>query len=257
MYNLLGFCSKSVALTILVLPITVSAQHGTVRYSHTRPVLSLPTDQVGELFDHEIEPTHYTMLRILIFDVDGSLMYPVYGGPYVPGYTDSDGKEIGWEFIDSTLVHYDESLFAESRKIYDDIFLVEDSLPSWSWQLSPGLERDYLGYRVMKATSSTVQGDVEAWFTPEIPVPAGPGLFHGLPGIILMVTNNDTGEVYAAEEIDLTDRPRSMDPPVNGEGVTSKKYARIVEQIVAENQRKWEIVREAMINATPVDRWNW
>ena len=257
MYNLLGFCSKSVALTILVLPITVSAQHGTVRYSHTRPVLSLPTDQVGELFDHEIEPTHYTMLRILVFDVDGSLMYPVYGGPYVPGYTDSDGKEIGWEFIDSTLVHYDESLFAESRKIYDDIFLVEDSLPSWSWQLSPGLERDYLGYRVMKATSSTVHGDVEAWFTPEIPVPAGPGLFHGLPGIILMVTNNDTGEVYAAEEIDITDRPRSVDPPVNGEGVTSKKYARIVEQIVAENQRKWEIVREAMINATPVDRWNW
>lgn len=64
MYNLLGFCSKSVALIILALPITVSAQHGTVRYSHTRPVLSLPTDQVGELFDHEIETTHYTTLRI-------------------------------------------------------------------------------------------------------------------------------------------------------------------------------------------------
>lgn len=257
MYNLLSFCSRSVALIILALPITVSAQHGTVRYSHTRPVLSLPTDQVGELVGHEIHPTHYTMLRILLFDVGGSLMYPADEGPYVPGDTDTDGKEIGWEFIDSTLVRYDEQLFAESRKISEDIFLVEDSLPSWSWQLSPGLERDYLGYRVMKATSSTVQGDVDAWFTPEIPVPAGPGLFHGLPGIILMVTNNDTGEVYAAEEIDLTDRPRSMDPPVNGEGVTSKKYARIVEQIVAENQRTWEIVREAMINATPVDRWNW
>lgn len=260
MYHLPGFCFKSVILIVLALPITVSAQHGTVRYSHTRPVLALPGDQMDVLVSgpEAVDPTHVTISRILFFDAHSSLMYPSDNGPYVPGERTADGKDIGWEFIDSTFVRYDELLFVESRKFDEGLFLVEDALPSWSWKIAPGIERNYLGYRVMKATSTTELGDIEAWFTPEIPVSAGPGLFHGLPGLILMVTNTEIGEVYSAEEIDLVAQPNSTGPPVSGKQVMPDQYIQIIEQTVAEDQHMWEVARDAIINATPVKvRGNW
>ena len=50
----------------------------------------------------------------------------------------------------------------------------------YNWQITN--ERDtILGFPVIKAIS----GNVEVWFTPQIPVPFGPAGFGGLPGLIL------------------------------------------------------------------------
>lgn len=69
----------------------------------------------------------------------------------------------------------------------------------------------------MKATSESEHGSIEGWFTTDIPVQAGPGLFHGLPSLILMVTNASSGEVYAAEEIDTKVAPTLIIPTGSGE----------------------------------------
>ncbi|MCY4158853.1 MAG: GLPGLI family protein [Bacteroidetes bacterium] len=243
-------------LFVLLYPVTVEAQHGTVRYSHTRALFSLPTDQsaeaMNELFGSEVitlDDTHLTIARTLYFDSERSLMHPSIDEEYIPGKRTEDGADIGWEFVDSTYIGYAEGRLTESRKFYQRHFLVEDTLPSWSWKLEPGSERVYLGYRVMKATSESELGSIEAWFTADIPVQAGPGLFHGLPGLILMVTNVNSGEVYAAEEVDITVTPSTITSPVSGESVTPAKYIRYIENVTAENQRKWEIARKAIRSA--------
>ena len=69
----------------------------------------------------------------------------------------------------------------------------------------------------MKATSESEHGSIEAWFTTDIPVQAGLGLFHGLPSLILMVNNASSGEVYAAEEIGTKVAPSLIVPPGSGE----------------------------------------
>ena len=78
--------------------------------------------------------------------------------------------------------------------IRGDAYLVTGEQPVISWRLL-GEERVYRDHRVMKATATVDSAVVEAWFAPEIPVPAGPGLYGGLPGLVLMVTNAAVGEV--------------------------------------------------------------
>jgi len=248
------------ALFVLSLPLESIAQRGVVRYDHTRPLFQLPTDQVDQLLDDDVlEGTHVTISRVLFFDDTHSLMYPSNDESYETGGLTGDGQDVGWEFIDSTYIQHKDSLSVESRKFYRSTFLIKDSLPSWSWKLSLEPESSYLGYRVVKSTSVTDAGKLEAWYTPEIPVTAGPGLFHGLPGLILMVTNIDTGEIYVAQKVNLVEHLGAITPPVNGKQISPKKYDDFVEDVVEENQRKWEITRDAILNATPTteppDNW--
>jgi len=259
MYNTSGFLPHCIFLILAVLIFSDRAysQQGTVHYSHTHPVLSLPTEQVNELvfgLDHEsITPTHVTVPRILFFDAQSSLMHLYNRKPYVLEESNSGGKDIGWEFRDTTFVHHSETYFIESREFDDNIFIVRDELPSWSWKLVPNTERIFLGYQVIKATSNDQNGTIEAWFTPEISAPVGPGLFHGLPGLVLMVTNQEVGEIYVAEKIDLESPVNTINPPIIGRQITSNKYVDIIDRRIAENQRLWEKAREAIINATPAE----
>ncbi len=160
--------------------------------------------------------------------------------------------EVGWEFVDSTYVDLNTNTFVESRKFYRSKYIVKGELPSVPWQLTTD-ERTYLEYRVMKATAIVDSAVVEAWFTPDIPISAGPGLYGGLPGLILMVTNVGRGEVYAAEAVDLVDVVPSIrhTQPTVGREMSPEKYDQRVASVIAENQRKWEIVRKAVITSVP------
>ena len=154
--------------------------------------------------------------------------------------------DLEWEFVDSTYVNRGNGTYSESRNLVDYKYLVTEELPSISWQLV-GDERTYLDYRVMKAAAVVDSAVVEAWFTPEIPVPAGPGLYQGLPGLILMVTNVTIGEVYAAEFIDMDTQSSKLMPPIIGREVSSDKYDQRVAREIAENQRVWEAVSKVNI----------
>ncbi|MCY4159041.1 MAG: GLPGLI family protein [Bacteroidetes bacterium] len=230
-------------LFVVLFPVTAVAQHGTVQYSHTRPPFSLPTDQISTLLNEindrppVIESTRLTIARTLNFNSEHSLMHPSIREEYLPGERTEEGADIGWEFIDSTYIRHAEEFLIETRNFGDGHFLVGDALPPWSWKLEPGSERAYLGYCVMKAIAESELGSIEAWFTTDIPVQAGPGLFHSLPGLILMVTNVSSGEVYSAEKIDTTVTPKTIVPPDSGKPITSAKYTRYIESVVAENQR--------------------
>lgn len=56
-------------------------------------------------------------------------------------------------------------------------------------------------YIAIKAEVSFRGRDFEAWFTPEIPIPAGPWKFYGLPGLILEVTDKENLFQWNAQSI--------------------------------------------------------
>lgn len=246
---------RAILLVFTLVPLVASAQQGVVRYNHTYPLLAFPTDQVDAYFVEQgwadakffpPAPTHITIARSLAFGLSSSLMYPTVEQLYRPGERDDNGNDLAWEFVDTTCVNLDDGTYVESRNLVDYKYLVKDELPSMSWQLV-GEERTYLGYRVMKATAVVDSTVVEAWFTPEIPVPAGPGLYGGLPGLILMVTNAAIGEVYAAESIDLDAPSLPLMSPTTGREVSSDEYDQRVAWEIAENQRLWEVVKNVRI----------
>jgi GLPGLI family protein len=115
-------------------------------------------------------------------------------------------------------------------------FLVENHLESRGWKLQA--ERKKIGeYVCMKALASMDGDEVTAWFAPEIPVPAGPAEYHGLPGLVLAVER--LGEtIFLATSVDLhMPDPELLIAPMAGKRLSQKELDRIVEEKTEEFNR--------------------
>jgi len=112
-------------------------------------------------------------------------------------------------------------------------FRVENSLENRAWKLQA--ERKKIGeYVCMKATANLEGDTVTAWFTPEIPVPAGPSEYYGLPGLVLAVERLDE-TIFLATSVDLSaPDPELLAPPDNGKLTSPEDFERIVEEKVKE-----------------------
>ena len=243
---------------LLVLPGMLSAQEGSIAYTHSvrldleippelrarmearggnrpgRPGGSLPTERVSEV--------------ILLFNHSESLMKPVppaqrEGGPPSgsPGMGDrragmaarmrmNSASRQDRETIVESYARYDEETIVESREFLGRRFLIEDERPKFQWKLT-GEQAEFLGYVVQKATAQRDTSTVEAWFTPQIPIPGGPASYGGLPGMILVVSVDDGRIQYNATAVSLTAVAEGVIVrPTEGEVVTRARY----EEIVAE-----------------------
>ncbi len=236
-----------ILIVLCLVPYVASAQKGMVRYDHTYPVLYTPflafeeflTNTLGD--EYEPLPTHITVTRNLIFDASNSLMYRTSGpGLNVP--LEDRKIRIGMEHIDTTYVNFEDHTFIESRAFRSKLYLVKDEQPTIPWRLT-NEERLYLGYRVMKATAELDSAYVEAWFTPEIPIPAGPSIYGGLPGLILMATNASVGEVYAADSIALDVLSKTIAAPTQGRAISDGKYQRNKATYLTEKRQLWGEMR--------------
>jgi hypothetical protein len=92
----------------------------------------------------------------------------------------------------------------------------------------------FLGYPVYQAIATQDSTTIEAWFTPDIPVPAGPAQYGGLPGLILTLAVDSNRVVYTAKAIDLTTAIDAIKAPSEGSKVTRAEY----DKIVAEKQEE-------------------
>ncbi len=236
--------STAILFVVAVIPGMALAQQGRVSYNHTFPRLEMATDNIGVWLaeqdgeEYPLDPSHLTTHRTMFFTPAISLMYTTI----VEGEV---GDREDWEYVDTTYVNFYEGTYTESRELDGAIYLVKDALPVISWRLVDE-ERSYLGYRARKATAMIDTMSIEAWFAPELPVTAGPGLYGGLPGLILMVTNVTIGEVYAAEAIDLDEIVPQTLAPINGRVVSRTSYDRQVERLRVETQRTMEKVRRKL-----------
>jgi len=74
---------------------------------------------------------------------------------------------------------------------------------------------------------------VTAWYTPQIPVSAGPADFHGLPGLILEVQTDKT--IMLCTKIVMNPQEKeSIDKPEKGDVVTREEYNQIMKDKIAE-----------------------
>ena len=86
----------------------------------------------------------------------------------------------------------------------------------------------------MKATTILDGDEITAWFTPEIPVPAGPADYYGLPGLVLAVERLDE-TIFLATSVDLNaPDPELLVPPDAGKLTSPEDFDRIVEEKVEE-----------------------
>jgi hypothetical protein len=268
---------RNLALGLLLLaPGALVAQEGSIAYKHVVR-LDIPPEVRARLQALGANrpggpggfPTERVSDAILIFNPSESLMKPVPPAAGAPGPEALRGEVIVMarpggpppgmagehgvmmqrmrmgsatrrdrETIVEAYVRYEDETIVESREFLGRTFLIEDERPAFAWKLT-GEQAEFLGYLVQKATAQQDSTTIEAWFTPQIPIPGGPAIYGGLPGMILTVSL-DGGQVqYTATQVALSAVAEGVIvPPTKGEKVDRARY----EQIVAEKLQELRTV---------------
>jgi GLPGLI family protein len=151
-----------------------------------------------------------------------------------------------------------EKRYANEQEILGKKFLVQDELKDNEWKLEN--ETKFIGqYTCYKATrtiemervsSMSFNTDekksevtkekvtVTAWYAPEIPVNAGPGMYWGLPGLILEV--NDGTQTIVCSKIVLNPKNRvSIKEPTKGKKVNAEKFEEIMRKKTKEMTERY------------------
>jgi GLPGLI family protein len=144
----------------------------------------------------------------------------------------------------------------DQREMFDKKFVIEDSIRKLSWKLT-GETQTILGHACQKATAQRASkrmqmtmdngkmerkevndtSTVVAWFTTEIPVPAGPEVQGQLPGLILALDMSNGRMVYTALEISPKADIAAIKEPTKGKKVTPEEFTNERNKMMDEMQK--------------------
>lgn len=170
------------------------------------------------------------------------------GGPPAGGFAGAEitafrmggagfGGGAGQDAVSGAFTDFSDGSYVEVREFLGRTFRIPVDRPSYPWRLT-GEQAVFLGYPVFQATAQQDSTTIEAWFTPEIPVPAGPAQYGGLPGLILTLTVDSNRVTYTATSIDTVTAVEALKAPTDGSQVTRAEYDKIVEEKMAELSRQ-------------------
>lgn len=146
----------------------------------------------------------------------------------------------------------------QEQEFFGKQFLIKDDLVKLDWKL--GGETKTIGeYMCFKATvlikddgfdlgnfgrrnnsenkekTEVPEIEVEAWYTPQIPVNQGPDKYWGLPGLVLEVNAGKT-TIFCSKIVLNPSERETIIAPSKGKEVTQKEYDEIVKKKMAELQ---------------------
>ncbi len=93
-----------------------------------------------------------------------------------------------------------KNILYQTENFRNFIFYVADSLYPMQWKLLPDT-MSILRKRCLAATTNFRGRIYTAYYTPSVPVPAGPWKFGGLPGLILSLRSDDNYITWEAIEL--------------------------------------------------------
>lgn len=90
-------------------------------------------------------------------------------------------------------------------KVYTKLYEYVDEIPHFEWKIESGLHY-LMGYKCRRATAQFRGRKWIAWYTEELPLPYGPFLFGGLPGLILEVFDENNEHHFRVNALDQIPR---------------------------------------------------
>lgn len=99
-----------------------------------------------------------------------------------------------------------------------------------AWEITDE-EKEIAGYKVRKAVAASYgdkkdpfyTGKVTAWFTTDIPIPAGPAYYQGLPGLIVSISFDKTRIGYTLKKVEYISKEDYTFIPLTNENAISKE----------------------------------
>lgn len=104
----------------------------------------------------------------------------------------------------------------------------------FDWQITE--ETKTIGsFKATKATTSFRGRNYTAWFTTEVPVNVGPWKFHGLPGLILEIYDEQKGVQFLVASVQIPSKiEKKITPPTEGKRISIEKYAELKQNFANE-----------------------
>lgn len=99
---------------------------------------------------------------------------------------------------------------------YDEKFAVPE------WEIVEG-DTVIAGYECKKALTRFAGRDYVAWFAPEIDLPYGPYKFHGLPGLILKVSDTKNHHMFTIYRLEKDRQNKSIYIPTRSDVIKSNR----------------------------------
>lgn len=132
---------------------------------------------------------------------------------------------------------YTAGTFVDQKFVFDDTYLLTDSLMNIDWKLVPNETREIAGFNCRKAVGKIFDSVyVFAFYTDEITISGGPMGIHGLPGMILGITIPRMFTSWIATKLQIVGvNTRAIAPPSKGK----KKKATELQQNVERVSKNW------------------
>lgn len=198
----------------------------------------------------------------LVFNKEESLFNEEEQLDAISGATDSWGKNFA---AGENYKNVKTDAQIQQQEFYGKKFLVKDQLQTMEWTLGKATKKignytcfkattfiptdDLLWYSFswgrMRSNDTTQEESntneqkavevtqVEAWYTPQIPVRHGPSEYWGLPGLILEVSAGDT-TMLCSKLVLNPDETIEIEAPKKGTIVTKSEYQDIIQKKMAE-----------------------
>lgn len=138
--------------------------------------------------------------------------------------------------------NFQEMRFVNSRDFEGKKYLIKGEIEQTPWKIT-GLSREIAGYPCMQAIyDDELEGKaLTAWFTPSIPVAAGPGIYGQLPGLIIALDVNNGEQVYRPLEIKFeAPDEKDMAEPKKGRDVTDEEFTEMLKVRMEEMRKQRE-----------------
>lgn len=151
----------------------------------------------------------------------------------------------------------DKKSLVETRSLKGKNYLVTDQFPGLVWNTNYS-ETDSIGKFICRKATAEYRGTtLIAYYTDEIPVPAGPYKFGGLPGLIVMLYNESANPNYWLLQ-ELT-YPYNGNIPVNEKHIYSLPKLSLEEYVrkdEAQTEQQMRIMQSKMpvIDGVTVER---
>ena len=133
-----------------------------------------------------------------------------------------------WGVFDSEntiLTQLDSSASVTQRSIYNDLYIVTDSLRTINWKITPEI-RKIANFDCRKAVGRIMDSIVViAFYTDEILTNGGPESFNGLPGMILGLAIPRLHTTWYATKLTLVEvTDKDLVAPKKGKKMTGDSY---------------------------------
>lgn len=203
-------------------------------------------------------PEFRTNKQMLIF-VDQQSLYKALPEEEAPDPFNSRGGmaiKMGGQNAE-TFLHFGENRKVTASEFFGEAFLITDTIKKHNWTLVEET-KTIAGFVCKKATTTTKifrqamrivtagkasdpasipapkpeETEVVAWYAIDLPSPAGPDIYTGLPGVIMELDVDKGATIFSALEFRAVSDITQLKAPKKGRKVTPEEYNKEVKKIM-------------------------